>query len=102
MACNPNVMEITNMPRAYSYLRFSTPEQSKGDSYRRQSKLAKDYVDRHGLVLDDKLSFNDLGVSAFRGLNSVAGRLGAFREAVRVGLVPRGSYLLVESLDRIS
>jgi len=31
-----------------------------------------------------------------------AGELSAFREAVEAGLVPKGSYLLVESLDRIS
>jgi DNA invertase Pin-like site-specific DNA recombinase len=95
-------MESAHMSRAYSYLRFSTPEQSKGDSFRRQTSLARDYATRHGLILDDKLTFNDLGVSGFRGRNLEAGRLGDFLEAVRVGLVPRGSYLLVESLDRIS
>jgi DNA invertase Pin-like site-specific DNA recombinase len=95
-------MESTNMPRAYSYLRFSTPEQSKGDSFRRQSTLARDYAERHGLALDDKLTFQDLGVSGFRGRNLEEGRLGDFLQAVRAGLVPRGSYLLVESLDRIS
>jgi hypothetical protein len=30
------------------------------------------------------------------------GALGAFLEAVRDGIVPKGSWLLVESLDRIS
>jgi DNA invertase Pin-like site-specific DNA recombinase len=88
--------------RAYSYLRFSTPEQMGGDSLRRQTSLAADYAARHGLVLDEQLTYKDLGISAFRGINEELGRLGEFREAVRVGEVPKGSFLLVESLDRIS
>lgn len=88
--------------KAYSYLRFSTPEQQKGDSLRRQTAMALDYAKRHGLDLDLELTFEDLGVSAFRGQNADAGRLAYFLEAVRSGLVPQGSTLLVEQLDRIS
>jgi DNA invertase Pin-like site-specific DNA recombinase len=87
---------------AYSYLRFSTPEQIRGDSFRRQTTMAQEYASRHGLLLDDKLTFQDLGVSAFRGKNADAGRLGDFQDAVRQGLVPTGATLLVESLDRLS
>jgi DNA invertase Pin-like site-specific DNA recombinase len=89
-------------PKAYSYLRFSTPEQQKGDSFRRQANMAHEYATRHGLELDTELTFHDLGVSAFRGANAEAGRLADFREAVQEGLVPQGSYLLVEALDRLS
>ena len=35
-------------PKAYSYLRFSTPEQQQGDSKRRQLDLARHYADAHG------------------------------------------------------
>ena len=89
-------------PMAYSYVRFSTPEQAHGDSLRRQSEAAKDYAAKHGLELDETLTFRDLGTSAFRGLNIGAGKLGAFLDAVSNGLIVSGSYLLVESLDRIS
>lgn len=89
-------------PKAYSYLRFSTPEQMKGDSTRRQTVLAREYAQSHGMELDDKLTFRDLGVSAFRGKNAETGMLAEFLEAVRKGIVPPGSFLLVESLDRIS
>lgn len=89
-------------PRAFSYLRFSTPEQMSGDSFRRQTALAADYAANNGLDLDTELNFHDLGLSAFRGKNSEVGRLADFLDAVRKGLVPRGSFLLVESLDRIS
>ena len=88
--------------RAYSYLRFSTPEQAAGDSFRRQHEAAVAYCLQHRLELDADLSFHDLGVSAFRGDNAETGRLGDFVRAVQDGLVPRGSWLLVESLDRIS
>ncbi len=89
------------MPKAYSYQRFSTPEQSKGDSLRRQSDLAESYCLQHGLELVE--SYTDLGVSAFRGKNvTTVHRLGAFLEDVKAGRVPQNSYLLVESLDRLS
>lgn len=90
------------MTRAYSYLRFSTPEQAKGDSARRQTDLAASYAARNGLELDDTLTLKDLGVSAFRGKNAEDGRLGDFLVAVQKEVVPKGSFLLVESLDRIS
>jgi DNA invertase Pin-like site-specific DNA recombinase len=89
-------------PKAYSYLRFSTPEQAHGDSQRRQEELAKRYAEENGLELDAELTFKDLGVSAYRGANAETGRLGDFQRAVDEGLVAKGSFLLVESLDRIS
>lgn len=89
-------------PKAYSYTRFSTPEQSQGDSGRRQTAAAEAYARVHGLELDEALTFRDLGVSAYRGRNAADGRLGDFLEAVKQGVVPPGSFLLVENLDRIS
>jgi DNA invertase Pin-like site-specific DNA recombinase len=88
--------------RAYSYSRFSTAEQSKGDSFNRQIKMAQAYARKHNLDLDETLTFHDKGVSGYRGQNVSGGRLADFREAVQVGLVPQGSVLLVEQLDRIS
>lgn len=88
--------------KAYSYLRFSTPEQSKGDSQRRQTAMARNYASLHGLELDETLSFEDKGISGYRGKNASEGRLADFKEAVKVGLVPFGSVLLVEQLDRLS
>ena len=87
--------------KAYSYVRFSTPEQAKGDSRRRQTDLAARYVEFNGLTLDTELNLSDLGVSAFRGSNELAA-LGGFRKAIEDGIVEPGSVLLVESLDRIS
>lgn len=87
----------------YSYIRFSTPDQIKGDSLRRQLEGARAYVAKHGGVLDESKTFKDLGVSAFRGANTKDGsRLKAFLNAVETGEIKAGSCLIVEAIDRIS
>ncbi|MNU70744.1 hypothetical protein D3C71_601560 [compost metagenome] len=97
---------MTNRPKAYSYVRFSTPEQAKGDSRRRQYKAAIEYADKHDLELvkDSNYAFLDAGVSAYRGgnVNRVSSSLGRFYDYVKEGKIAPGSYLLVESLDRLS
>ena len=89
---------------AYSYKRFSSPEQARSDSIRRQTKATADWCERRGLQLDETLRMVDAGVSAFRGKNieDDAAALAGFREAVRAGQVPKGSYLVCESFDRLS
>ena len=90
------------MPIAYSYIRFSTPDQAKGDSLRRQKELSEKYAQANGLTLDTSLNLKDLGISAFDKSNIKIGALGVFLELVKTGKIPKGSYLLVESLDRLS
>lgn len=92
------------MARAYSYVRFSTLEQRKGGSENRQVELSRSYVRNHpNLELDESLRFSDLGVSAFDKSNLAKGAaLRTFLDAIDKGVVARGSYLLVESLDRLS
>jgi DNA invertase Pin-like site-specific DNA recombinase len=81
---------------------MSTPKQLKGDSLRRQLEASRAYAEQHGLALDDKFDFQDLGVSAFKGDNAVTGALSRFMNGIDTGAVAPGSYLLVESLDRLS
>lgn len=88
-------------PIAYSYVRFSTAKQELGDSLRRQVAMAREYADKHGLRLSER-SFQDLGVSGFKGKNAEDGALGAFRSAVKSGIIASGSYLLIEQFDRLS
>ncbi len=92
----------TARPKAYSYVRFSTPEQAKGDSLRRQIEQARKWAAQNDVDLDEELTFHDLGVSAYKGRNAEVGALAGFLKAVREGLIPPGSFLIVESLDRIS
>lgn len=88
------------MVKAFSYIRFSTPEQSRGDSLRRQLDSARSWCAERGLELDETL--RDLGRSAYRGSHAQFGALRAFLQLVQNGEVERGSYLIVESLDRLS
>jgi DNA invertase Pin-like site-specific DNA recombinase len=90
------------MPKAYSYIRFSSVKQQKGDSVERQTRLSLEYAARNGLELDTELSMSDLGISAYDRSNLKKGALGQFLRLVEEGRIPRGSYLLVESLDRLS
>jgi DNA invertase Pin-like site-specific DNA recombinase len=93
---------LVSNPKAYSYVRFSTPEQMQGDSFERQTRKAAEYASAHGLELDTRLTFRDLGVSGDHGANAKRGSLADFRFAVQHGDVAPGSYLLIESFDRLS
>lgn len=90
------------MPVAYRYVRFSTSEQKKGDSLHCQTELFKNFASDHGLTLDNTLHLHDLDLSAFDRFNIARGAVGCFLEAVKRGHIVSGSYLLVESLDRLS
>lgn len=80
---------------------MSTDAQLKGDSLRRQVELSRKYAEKHGLRLVD-FPMQDIGISAFKGLNVAAGALGRFLHALDAGEIEKGSYLLVESLDRLT
>jgi len=88
----------------FSYSRFSSPEQAKGDSIRRQDAALAAFLTRRGLTLDTTLRFVDAGVSGFKGKHRAddTTALGHFLSLVRSGRVPKDSYLVVESLDRLS
>ena len=64
-------------------------------------ELAEKYVQANQLDLQD-LSLKDLGVSAFTGANSDTGALGMFINMVKNKEIASGSYVLVESFDRLS
>jgi DNA invertase Pin-like site-specific DNA recombinase len=89
-------------PRAYSYVRMSTDMQLKGDSLRRQLDQSREYAASQEWELLEEDELRDVGISAFSGANVSGGALGRFLEAVRVGKVEPGSFLIVESLDRLS
>jgi DNA invertase Pin-like site-specific DNA recombinase len=84
-------------PYAISYMRFSTPEQARGDSIRRQKKKALDWSTRERIPINT--TFTDAGTSAF---TDIAENLKAILKLIETGKIPAGTYLLVESLDRLS
>ncbi len=108
---------------AYSYVRFSHPSQAKGDSLRRQTETTEAWCKRNGARLDTATTLHDLGKSAFKkkrrrgaevedpmaafvepeGLvNPDRRALAGFQELIKRRKVPRGAYLVIENLDRIS
>lgn len=88
-------------PIAYSYVRFSTTQQELGDSLRRQVSMAEEYCKKHNLDLHP-VSYRDLGVSAFKRKNVEKGALAAFIDAVKQGIITKGSFLVIEQFDRLS
>ncbi|HKA75760.1 MAG TPA: recombinase family protein [Pseudolabrys sp.] len=70
-------------PQVFAYIRWSTDEQTQGDSQRRQVEGAKDYALKHELKLPDTNIIKDPGLSAFTGENVNRGRLGQFLERAR-------------------
>ena len=109
-------------PVAFSYIRFSHPQQAKGDSLRRQAEAATDWCRRHGVTLDTTTTLHDLGKSAFakprkgRGaddpmatfiepenlVNPDRRALAGFQALIKQRKIPRGAYLIIENLDRLS
>jgi DNA invertase Pin-like site-specific DNA recombinase len=87
---------------AISSLRWSTKEQRLGDSERRQLAETRSFCERHGLNLDESRTVLDPGVSGFRGKNRRKGHLAKFLEEVKAGRIPRGTTLVIETLDRLS
>ncbi|MBK1815728.1 recombinase family protein [Luteolibacter yonseiensis] len=89
--------------RAYSYIRFSSKKQAKGSSLSRQLEKTRKYCRERGLLLDESMSYQDLGVSAWKGMNlDDRNGLGQLVAACQDGLIPPGSAIVVEAMDRIS
>jgi len=86
--------------KAYSYIRFSTPEQIKGDSLRRQLDGSRQWAEDNDYELDT--SMRDLGISAYSGANRTEGALKKFIDLIQQGQINEGSVLILESLDRLS
>jgi DNA invertase Pin-like site-specific DNA recombinase len=90
------------MKTAFSYVRFSTPEQAKGDSLRRQIKAGHEWCKANGFHYSDE-TFFDKGKSGFKGEHlQEKGELKRFIGLVEKGQIPSGSVLLVENFDRLS
>jgi hypothetical protein len=88
---------------AFSYQRVSSAKQAADErtGLDRQADQFLPFCQRHGLLpCTDPLI--DAGISAYRGSNRRQGALGQFLDAARDGLIPPGSVLVVEDLDRFS
>lgn len=90
------------MKLAYSYIRFSSGEQKKSDSFRRQWEECEKFCDANDLLLEKSRQFYDEAISAFRGKHRTEGALGVLLEGIKSGRVPVGSVIVIEAFDRLS
>ena len=94
---SPN--ENPEMATAYSLIRFSTPQQAKGDSTRRQLVASERFCAERGLTLNRTLHV--VGKSAFHGDHVATGPLAEFIKLVEAGKILIGSWLIIEAMDRL-
>ncbi|MGK3129855.1 recombinase family protein [Pantoea sp. C8B4] len=105
------------MAMIVQYMRWSSTEQSSGDSLRRQRDMVAQYLASHP---DDhaqpQFIYIDKGMSGFKkkpvqvadgewieqSLNRSTGELKRLFDDIRNGKIPRGSKLCVEAFDRLS
>ena len=81
------------MPPAYSYLRFSSPQQAAGDSVRRQTAAREAWLAAHpGVQLDQSLVMTDTGRSAFKRDDWDTYALARFVDHIKARRVEPGSY----------
>ncbi len=93
-AANATGIASEQRPKAFSYVRFSTPDQAKGASYDRQIEAAQAYAQQRGLELAET-TYKDLGVSAFRRTNA---QTGALRQATESAAL--ASLIRAETVDQ--
>ena len=85
---------------AILYIRFSTKDQDKGDSIKRQTELGHRIAKEHGWTITETLT--DRGKSAYHGANrSEGGKLYEIEERAKRGELG-GKVLLVEAMDRLT
>jgi DNA invertase Pin-like site-specific DNA recombinase len=86
--------------KAIGYIRWSSDDQTSGDSLERQTANVQAYCQRNGLELTETLV--DEGLSGFKGEHLSRGKLGALlAERIDCGLCS-GMALVVEDMDRLS
>lgn len=92
--------EKPSKPRAYVYIRWSSAKQDNGDSRRRQELGVEEFTKRTGVDITE--TFRDEGISGFNGQNLKLGALKDLMERVRNGIIRKGDYIVVESVDRLT
>lgn len=89
------------MPKAISYIRFSTGRQSTGSSHERQRQAVIRWLREHTDYTPSDLSFADLGKSGYHGEHiKDGGGWAKLLIAVEDGHIQSGDVVLVEAMDR--
>ena len=84
----------------FSYIRFSSLKQAKGNSEDRQLEIAPRVAAEKGWFLREDLCVESLGLSAYKGSNLKI--INGIIEAAKAGGIPKGSVMIIEALDRLT
>jgi len=87
-------------PVAYAYVRYSSLAQASGGSIERQTDSLKEFTERTGVEVKEVI--RDEGVSSFKGRNVNKGQFKQILDRIQSGLIRKGDYIVVESIDRIT
>ncbi|MCL5224572.1 recombinase family protein [Pseudomonas nunensis] len=89
------------MPKAISYIRFSTGKQARGSSHERQKQAVDRWVIANPDYIPSDLSFADIGKSGYHGDHiKLGGGWAKLLIAVEAGHIQSGDVVLVEAMDR--
>jgi DNA invertase Pin-like site-specific DNA recombinase len=91
-------------PFGFSYHRFSDKRQNRGSSLHANDTAVKSWCERNRVTLNTK-TYRDLGVSGLTGKhrqNPDRHGLALFLNGLKEGIIPKGSYLLLYNLDRLT
>jgi DNA invertase Pin-like site-specific DNA recombinase len=90
------------MPKAISYVRFSSLQQGRGSTVERQEKMIQEWLRSHPEYEISHLSRVDEGLSGYKAEHLAEGAgLKAIQDAIRDGQIVKGDVLLVEAVDRL-
>ncbi|WP_247144603.1 recombinase family protein, partial [Escherichia coli] len=70
------------MKKAIAYMRFSSPGQMSGDSLNRQRRLIAEWLKVNSDYYLDTITYEDLGLSAFKGKHAQSGAFSEFLDAI--------------------
>jgi DNA invertase Pin-like site-specific DNA recombinase len=89
------------MPKAISYIRFSSGKQAKGSSKERQEQAFNGWLVENPEYTPSDLQYKDLGKSGYSGAHiATGGGWAMLLEAVEHGAISAGDCVLVEAIDR--
>lgn len=91
------------MPKAISYIRFSTGKQAKGNSEERQRQAVNQWLTDNPKYTPSDLKYKDIGKSGFKDGGQHIKDGGGWAKlliAVEAGHIQSGDVVLVEAIDR--
>jgi len=90
------------MPKAISYVRFSSMQQGRGSTVERQKQMIQEWLRSHPDYELSHLSRVDEGLSGYKAKHLAEGAgLKAIQDAIKDGQIVEGDVLLVEAVDRL-